>query len=212
MISFFKGAISGVLLVSLVLLLYFKFFFTVEAPIVNDDAKNKIIIIDKHTQKLTIYDAFYGSIKTFDVSTGENPGNKLLRGDLKTPEGMFPVIGIEDAADWTYDFKDGKGPVTGAYGPHFLRLKVDSQNIFHNVNSDFNFTSDDEFLGIGIHGTHLNDLIGKRASHGCIRLKNEDLEELKKYITTGSFVLIHPGDDDFHENKSPKFINKVNPK
>ncbi len=210
--SFLKGLISGVLIVSSFYLLYFAVFQSVGSAKVNHDAKNKIIIVDKQNQKLTVYDAFFGPIKAFDVSTGENPGNKLMRGDLKTPEGMFPVIRIEDAADWTYDFKDGKGPVTGAYGPHFLRLKVDSQNIFHNVNSDFNFTSDDEFLGIGIHGTHLNDLIGKRASHGCIRLKNEDLEELKKYITTGSFVLIHPGDDDFHENKSPKLINKVNPK
>lgn len=165
-----------------------------------NNAKNKILIIDKSTQKLTVYDAFYGVVTTVDVSTGENPGNKTIKGDLKTPEGIFPVIGIEDASDWSYDFKDGNGQILGAYGPYFIRLKTDEQSIFNNVNKSFNYTSGNEFTGIGIHGTHLNDLIGKRASHGCIRLKNEDLLIIKLYIVPGTLVAIIPGVMDFEEN------------
>ena len=120
----------------------------------------------------------------------------------------FPIIGIENAADWSYDFKDGKGPVLGAYGPNFIRLKVDDVNIFQNVDLDTNFAIDNKFQGIGIHGTHLNGLIGKRASHGCIRMKNEDLKDLRQYIQAGTLVVIVPGKLDIQENTNPKTIIK----
>jgi hypothetical protein len=196
--TLFLGISLGVLLTAGILLLWHTYLNN--SGEVNHDAKNKIIIVDKQKQKLKVYDAFFGEIKSFKISTGENPGNKLMKGDLKTPEGIFPVIGVEDASDWTYDFKDGKGDIRGAYGPLFFRLKVDSQNIFYNVNTDFDFSSNNEFEGIGIHGTHLNNLLGIRSSHGCIRLKNEDLLDLKKYITAGTLVAILPGKNDNNEN------------
>jgi len=205
--NFTKGLISGVLVAALFLFLYLLFFRSDEVSTVNHDAKNKIIIVDKQNQKLTIYDSFFGPVKTFDVSTGENVGNKLMKGDLKTPEGIFPVIGIEDASDWTYDFNDGNGATPGAYGPLFIRLKVDSHTIFENVSTNFEFTNGNEFTGIGIHGTHLNNLIGSRASHGCVRLRNEDLNELSQYIEPGTLVAIIPGRPDMEENLKPKYIN-----
>lgn len=205
MSEFSKGTIIGALLIGFLFFGY-KLITDKSKDITNEhNAKNKIILVDKQTQKLTVYDAFYGPIKTFDVSTGENPGNKFIKGDLKTPEGVFPIIGVEDASDWTYDFNDGKGPVEGAYGPLFIRLKVDFQNIFNNLRFDFKFTEKKEFTGIGIHGTNRNDLIGKRASHGCIRLRNEDLIDLKKYLEPGSLVLIIPGKLDLEENLNLKY-------
>ena len=206
--SFIKGILFGILLGGgLVLLISFLIdYFHVEE--INRDPKNKIIIVNKEDQTLMVYDAVQGrKIKSYKMSTGENPGNKLMRGDLKTPEGIFPIIGIEDASDWTYDFKDGKGQIKGAYGPNFLRLKVSSDNIFNNVKESFDFTEGDEFLGIGIHGTHLNDLIGQRTSHGCIRLENANLLDLKQYIASGTLVIIVPGKLDFDENANPKYLN-----
>lgn len=40
--------------------------------------------------------------------------------------------------------------------------------------------------GYGIHGTNAPASIGRRASHGCIRMRNADVEEL--------FELVHAGD------------------
>jgi hypothetical protein len=165
-----------------------------------NEAENYMIIISKEDQTLTVYHPIRETIKSYKVSTGENPGNKIMKGDLKTPEGIFPVIGIEDASSWTYDFKDGMGPIVGAYGPLFIRLQINNKNIFPNVNIKFKFTSENKFLGIGIHGTNLNELIGRRASHGCIRLKNEDLVDLRKYIEPGTLVAIIPGKIDEKEN------------
>ncbi len=40
--------------------------------------------------------------------------------------------------------------------------------------------------GLGIHGTNRPDSIGKNASHGCIRLRNQDIKDL--------FARVHVGD------------------
>lgn len=205
--SNFVWFIGGGLIVGFVWV-FFSLFFD-QKRVLDIDHKsnpnNTIVIVDKDLQQLTVYDGLLGKIKTFNVSTGLNPGNKLMRGDSKTPEGFFPVIGIEESSDWTYDFQDGMGPIVGAYGPFFLRLRVNNENLFKNVGIPFEFTSKDGFTGIGIHGTHLDTLIGQRASHGCIRLKNDDLIELKKLITPGTIVGIVPGKKDFDENINPIF-------
>ena len=42
--------------------------------------------------------------------------------------------------------------------------------------------------GYGIHGTNAPGSIGKAASHGCIRMRNRDVEELFELVTTGVSV------------------------
>lgn len=43
---------------------------------------------------------------------------------------------------------------------------------------------------IYIHGTHDEDSIGKPVSHGCIRMRNEDVLELFSHCREGEHVLI----------------------
>jgi lipoprotein-anchoring transpeptidase ErfK/SrfK len=43
---------------------------------------------------------------------------------------------------------------------------------------------------IGIHGTNKPELIGTRASHGCIRMRNEAISQLTKYLPLGTPVII----------------------
>src|ERR1035438_2477989 len=42
--------------------------------------------------------------------------------------------------------------------------------------------------GYGIHGTNRPDSIGRNASHGCIRMRNREVEELFKMVTVGDQV------------------------
>ena len=42
--------------------------------------------------------------------------------------------------------------------------------------------------GYGIHGTNVPSSIGKAASHGCIRMRQEDLEELFDLVHVGAVV------------------------
>lgn len=141
------------------------------------------IIIDKNTMKLSQYNFKGELLQQSFIATGKNYGNKTKRGDMKTPEGIFPISEVVDATDWKHDFKDDTlGEIVGAYGPYFIRLDVPGQK------------------GIGIHGTHDNNSLGTHASEGCIRLRNEDLESLIKRISTSSIVIITPGQQDVNVN------------
>lgn len=44
------------------------------------------------------------------------------------------------------------------------------------------------FSGYGIHGTNNPNSIGRAASAGCIRLRNEDVEELTELVAVGTMV------------------------
>ncbi len=45
--------------------------------------------------------------------------------------------------------------------------------------------------GFGIHGTNAPKSIGKKASHGCIRMHNSDVEELFELVQEGDAVEIY---------------------
>lgn len=44
----------------------------------------------------------------------------------------------------------------------------------------------------GIHGTDAPSSIGKESSHGCIRMLNQDILELQKWVKVGTPVQIIP--------------------
>ena len=45
--------------------------------------------------------------------------------------------------------------------------------------------------GYGIHGTNDPRSIGKRASHGCVRMRNRDVEDLFARVAVGDVVELH---------------------
>jgi lipoprotein-anchoring transpeptidase ErfK/SrfK len=45
--------------------------------------------------------------------------------------------------------------------------------------------------GYGIHGTNAPSSIGRNVSHGCIRLRNSDVEELFEMVAVGDAVELH---------------------
>ena len=50
--------------------------------------------------------------------------------------------------------------------------------------------------GYGIHGTNAPGSIGRAASHGCIRLRNRDMERLFTMLQVGDTVQIHGERDE----------------
>lgn len=132
------------------------------------------IVISKTDLTLDLVDDHGDSIAHYGCACAKNFGPKQKRGDHKTPEGIFKITQLLNARGLSHDFGDGKGPVRNAYGPWFLRLGVPGYN------------------DIGIHGTHLPESIGTRATEGCIRLTNEDITDLKQRVHVGTPVIILP--------------------
>ncbi len=67
------------------------------------------------------------------------------------------------------------------------------------------------YKGYGIHGTNRPRSIGKAASHGCIRMRNQDVEELFELLEVGDAVeLVTAVDDEvakaFGENEPVKTV------
>ena len=67
----------------------------------------KIVVISKQDMKLRVYDYKGNKVVEYGIACGKNYGQKYKVGDMKTPEGMFYVSGIEDSSDRTHDFGDG---------------------------------------------------------------------------------------------------------
>lgn len=130
------------------------------------------IVISKESMTLKLYDLDGKIIYNFPVAVGKSYGQKQKSGDMRTPEGVFSVQQIQNASTWSHDFKDGKGNIEHAYGDWFIRLLTPPHK------------------GIGIHGTHAPESIGTRATEGCIRLHNENLNKLKPLVKVGMKVII----------------------
>lgn len=151
----------------------------IPAAITQSKEKGRWLYVDK--ANFTMYLVNDNEVeKSWGIAVAKKPGQKQRVGDMTTPEGTFPIQQIQNSSSWTHDFKDGKGAIKGAYGPWFIRLKTVTKLKGKTKT----------WTGIGIHGTHDPDSIGTMVTEGCIRMKNEDVEELKGIAKVGMKVVI----------------------
>ncbi|MDR2780756.1 MAG: L,D-transpeptidase, partial [Synergistaceae bacterium] len=80
-----------------------------------------VIVVDKGDHIMEVFREGR-PVKKYGIAVGKNTGDKQRVGDMRTPEGTFPIVQIQNASGWTHDFRDGKGEIKGAYGPYFIRL------------------------------------------------------------------------------------------
>ncbi len=157
---------------------------------------NDFIYISVSDQKLYLYKNS-SLVKSYSISTSKyGIGNG--ENSLKTPLGMHyvrdkngggvPVGGILVNGKYTGELasiekspKDtGKDDVT----TRILWL----MGVEHGKNRGQG--NDSYQRKIYIHGTPEEGLIGKPASHGCVRMKNDDVVDLYGKTTLGMYVLI----------------------
>lgn len=112
-----------------------------------------------------------GKTKSYNVSTG----NKNLSKSIESRPGLFAV---------------------------FLKEEVHLSSQFNNARMNYFMPYN---MGIGFHGlpgTGYYGHLGKQpSSHGCIRMRNEDVRELFKETKVGTIVLAHRG----HTNRVVAF-------
>ena len=129
------------------------------------------LVITKSAYRISLLDN--GTpIKEYNCAIGRNPGQKTKTGDARTPVGTFKVESINPSSDWISD-EDGEG----AYGPWFITL-------------DTRELSKGEWNGIGISGTNKPEGLGRASSAGSVRVRNSDIEEIKKFVNVGTVVTI----------------------
>ncbi len=117
------------------------------------------VFVDKSEQRLFLYNG-RTKVMDFECSTGSNSGDKQVRGDKKTPEGVYYSESEIDGSDlpaiygWRAYVMDYPNPVDRTKGKNGS--------------------------GIWIHGR--NKPMAQTDTKGCVSLTNEDLRRLSPYL------------------------------
>jgi lipoprotein-anchoring transpeptidase ErfK/SrfK len=135
-------------------------------------AKVRTVEVDKSLKQVRAYDSAGRLLAAYPATVGSS--------DLPTPSGEWAVRAVATAPTWTYDpsrlnFGDRKaGKLTIAAGPN------------NPVGAVWIDLTKDTY---GIHGAPEPHLVGKTASHGCVRLTNWDAEQLGRAVEKGTKVV-----------------------
>lgn len=94
----------------------------------------------------------------------------------ETPTGQFKVTSMLKNPGWTNPFT-GEVMTSGGDNPlgeRWIEFWTDGEN------------------AIGFHGTPSRESVGQAASHGCVRMYNEDVRELYALVQLGTPVTVEP--------------------
>lgn len=146
------------------------------------DTNNLSLIIDKSDYKLTVLgDSVV--LKEYPVVFGANStDDKLMQGDKCTPEGLFYMKIKYPHSKWS----------------KFIWLNYPTEDSWrkHNYAVRQGKIPEDSKIGgeIGIHGvpTDMDFMIDLHYNWtaGCVSMKNKDMDEIYKYITKSTPVII----------------------
>jgi L,D-transpeptidase YbiS len=142
------------------------------------------IVIDTKTQLLRLFsggqEIFCAPVSTSRAGLGFEPGS------FRTPTGLFRVhekIGVNAPCGTIFK---GRVPVAGSSvsGDDLITSRI----LWLDGLEKENANTKERY--IYIHGTNQESLIGQPASHGCIRMRNEDILRLFDLVTVDTSVEI----------------------
>lgn len=155
------------------------------------------LLVRVSEQMLYVLDELEEVVQTYPVSTSKyGVGNK--EGSFQTPTGKHCVqqmIGGESLINEVFVGREPIG-VLDELQSQQVELPEDIittrimwlQGLEPGVNMGSDIDSHQRY--IYIHGTHEEDKIGQPASHGCIRMRNDDVIDLFDQIELGCEILI----------------------
>ena len=169
--------------------------FLSELIIANSNSRNEIII-DISEQRLYLFEKDVLK-QSFPVSTSSF-GEGSIENSFKTPLGSHQIkekIGTNVPINTIFIARENTNKKA-----KIINEKIDSDDDYVTSrilwqdgleigkNKGFGVDSYDRY--IYIHGTHEEGLIGEKASHGCIRMFNQDVVYLYDKVEEGTEVLI----------------------
>lgn len=149
-------------------------------------------VVDSSIQKIILVD-HPGEDTEFPVSTAEKGlGNE--EGSFKTPTGLHRIhalIGRDAPEGMIFIERRETGRIwDGSRSEKDLILTrvITLEGCEDNVNRGPGVDTLDRY--IYIHGTNSEDLVGRPASRGCVRMKNRDIMRLFNLCSEGMYVVI----------------------
>ena len=129
-----------------------------ETALVANTSERRRIVVSIPDRKLVLFEGDR-VLRIYDVAVGKP--------STPTPQGKFAIINRVPHPAWygpSVTVAPGKN---NPLGSRWMGLSA---------------------KGYGIHGTNVPSSIGKAASHGCVRMRQQDLEELFEMVTVGTTV------------------------
>lgn len=147
------------------------------------------LAVNKHSQELYVFEqkSPLALVEKITCTTGEVLGDKMVEGDLRTPEGVYF---IQNRLDSGLDF--------GLYGP--LAHTLNYPNPVDKLKGKTGY-------GIWIHGRGHD--IRPMETQGCVALNNPDLVKLDKMLHRHLPVVIAQNvawQPELHDPKHPKHL------
>lgn len=180
------------LLISVIILL--------QCAIANAHADTINLVIDKSSKELAVKQGDK-IIKRYPIATGKGgEGAKRLIGDKKTPVGVYRIIDFKENSKFYFFMQlDYPNLLDAWYG---YKNNIISAGEFKKITYAYKNDSrppQDTRLGgyIGIHGIGQEDEQkiqihnGYNWTDGCIALTNDQIVDLKKYVSIGTKVIIN---------------------
>ncbi|MCE9543776.1 MAG: L,D-transpeptidase [Verrucomicrobia bacterium] len=146
----------------------------------------KRLVLDVDAQRLDLEESD-GTILSYPVSTSKY-GLGTQEGSFRTPIGRFRIHAKfgGNAPSWMcFQGREPTGVIATPGGDEDLIL---SRILLLEGLDPENSNTLDRY--IYIHGTNQEELIGTPASHGCIRLRNDQMIELFDLVEEGTPLLI----------------------
>lgn len=172
-----------IFLVSATITSSFKRHSTINLTNVNKDTYSVYII--KSEYELKVYDSTGEWIASYPVVFGSKDlGDKMMKGDKKTPEGIFHIVGKRKHEKWN----------------RFMSIDYPNETSFEKFRqrkADGLVPQNAQIGGeIGIHGTwpHEDYAIDqyRNWTEGCVSTKNQYIQELFNLLPVGTRVEIRP--------------------
>lgn len=171
------------------------------AAIANDEKlliekEKAVVIVDKKKNEIHVAeynDGRYKPVITYNTTMGQVLGDKMIEGDLKTPEGIY---------DFSFQVL-----------PPALKPKFGVMALYITYPNPFDKASRKTGFDILLHGTDdPSRLTKKYDSKGCVVVDNSYLENIWKYVTLKQTKVIITKDFDKLNNteRLPRLKNFVN--
>lgn len=128
-------------------------------------ARDTRVVIDLSQRQLQVYRG-EEEITQYPVAIGQD--------DWETPVGQFNVTEMQTDPVWQHPItKEDVSPgPANPLGSRWIGFWTDGQ--YH----------------IGIHGTNNESLIGGAVSHGCVRMRNRDIEDLFNRVSLSTPITV----------------------
>jgi lipoprotein-anchoring transpeptidase ErfK/SrfK len=129
--------------------------------------QNPLLVVDLSDRQVSLYhnDVWQA---TYDIAIG--------REGWETPSGNFTVLNMQEHPVWQNPISGEvvESPAENPLGSRWIGFWTDGTH------------------QIGFHGTNQEESIGQAISHGCVRMRDSEIQQLFTQVTIGTPVIVQP--------------------